>query len=78
MKYPHTTLKVGEPTSCEVTLKNNTNEIPRMLIADIAVPPGAKVDPGEFEKLIDEGKIDQFSISPRAVTLYLDKLGKSP
>lgn len=47
-----------------------------MVIADLGVPPGFEPDPAAFERLVEKGTVDKYSLTGRQITLYFGRVSQ--
>jgi len=76
VKYDASQVKKDELLRCEVTIACNRppNEVLRMTIVDLGIPPGFQVLTEDFEALVEKGVIQRFTLTGRQVILYFDKI----
>jgi hypothetical protein len=79
IKYDRTELKRNDILQ-EMVIINNTSAKPgETVIIDLGIPPGFDVIADDFEKLVNQQKIERFDLTGRQVIVYLRRLdpGKS-
>lgn len=69
--YDRTRLSTADLLKAKATLKYNGKEPTFQVIVDLGIPPGFKVDAGDFAEMAAAKKIQKFDVTNRQVTLYL-------
>ncbi|HEY1336669.1 MAG TPA: MG2 domain-containing protein [Bryobacteraceae bacterium] len=71
--YSKTEAAVNELIACDVTVSRAAFRGFGMTIAEIGLPPGAEVDRGSLQELVESGKygVDSFEVAPDHVTFYV-------
>ena len=72
--YDREKLKKDETLKAKVTLRYNGKQPTYMVIVDLGLPPGFKVDSTAFEKMVEKKQIEKYSVTSRQVTLYFGGL----
>ncbi len=64
---------VNQAVACDVTISRPAFRGYGMMIAEVGLPPGAEVDRGVLEELIEDGKngVDSYEVAPDHVTFYV-------
>jgi A-macroglobulin receptor binding domain len=75
MKVAYSTLSaaIDDRIECHVTVSRETFRGFGMLIAEVGLPPGAEVDRGILQALVDGWKngVDAYEVAPDHVTFYV-------
>ena len=74
LQYDRTTLKKDDTLTANVRVRYNAPTSTYMVVVDLGIPPGFKVDPGDFAELLGQKKIEKYSLTGRQITLYLGTL----
>ena len=74
--YDRTELKTGDLLKANATLKYTGEVTTYMVIVDLGLPPGFRLDPTAFEQMVAKGVIEKFTATSRQVTLYFGGLKK--
>lgn len=69
--YDRTRLAKNDVIRATATVHYREKRPTFMVIVDLGIPPGFSVDPGDFEELVGEGKIQRYALTARQITLYL-------
>ena len=71
--YNALTAAVNDPVACDVVISRPSFRGYGMMIATVGLPPGAEVDRGLLEDLINDGKsgVDSYEVEPDHVTFYV-------
>jgi uncharacterized protein YfaS (alpha-2-macroglobulin family) len=69
--YDRLEAKVGDAVTCTVKVEADAF----MVIAEVSIPPGFTVDPGDLDDLVRRKVVDKYAQTGRALTFYLP--GKS-
>jgi len=71
--YSALTASVSESIVCDVVISRPSFRGYGMMIATVGLPPGAEVDRGVLESLIEDGKngVDSYEVGPDHVTFYV-------
>ena len=72
--YDKTTLKVNDIVTATATVKNLTDAKLDMVMLDLGVPPGFKVNAAKLEEAVKAGLILKYELPGQQVTIYLEKL----
>lgn len=64
---------VNDPLWCDAVISRPAFRGYGMMIANIGLPPGAEVDRGVLEEIVDDGKngVDAYEVAPDHVTFYV-------
>jgi hypothetical protein len=64
---------VNDPVACDVVISRPSFRGYGMMIAEVGLPPGAEVDRGVLEDLINDGKngVNSYEVEPDHVTFYV-------
>jgi hypothetical protein len=73
VRYSTLAAKVNGPVECHVAISRPSFRGYGMMIAEVGLPPGAEVDRGVLEELIDDWKngVDSYEVAPDHVTFYV-------
>ncbi|NUN50127.1 MAG: hypothetical protein HUU15_14970 [Candidatus Brocadiae bacterium] len=71
--WDRTELDLHETLHATATMRSRGPET-FMVILDLPVPPGFSPEPAEFERLVEAGTIDRFSITGTQITVYLGRV----
>ena len=74
VEYDKTTLEKNDVATANVTVQNNTKDTADMVIVDLGIPPGFKVETEDLDKMVQDNVITKYSIAARQVILYFDKI----
>jgi hypothetical protein len=71
--YSALTAAMNDTVACDVAISRPAFRGYGMMIAAVGLPPGAEVDRGVLENLIDNGKsgVDSYEVAPDHVTFYV-------
>lgn len=69
--YDRTELTTADRLKARVTLRNNSKEPSRMVMVDLGVPPGFTADAADFDALVQQKRIDKYSLTARQIILYV-------
>ncbi|HEQ60090.1 MAG TPA: hypothetical protein ENN74_00615, partial [Firmicutes bacterium] len=72
--YDRTELQKDDTVTCKVEVQNNQPMIANMVMVDVGIPPGFKVESEELEAYVARRAIEKYNITGRQLTLYLEKL----
>jgi hypothetical protein len=72
--YDRTDLAVNDTVTATAAVLNRTNQAAPMVILDLPIPAGFALATGDLDKLVTEGKIDRYQLTPRSVIVYLRTL----
>jgi hypothetical protein len=73
VRYNTLTAAINDPVICDVTISRPSFRGYGMMIAEVGLPPGAEVDRGVLEDLIDDPNngVDSYEVEPDHVTFYV-------
>ena len=74
--YDRTELNVDQTVAATVTATNNMEKAAPMVMLDLPIPGGFAAVSEDFDKLVQQGQIAKYEITPRQVLVYL--LGLQP
>ncbi len=69
--YDRTELTTADKLHAVATLRYRGQTPTYMVIVDLGIPPGFAPDPAEFDKMVEQKKIDKYTLTARQITLYL-------
>ena len=69
--YDRTQLSVDDILQCTVEIRRNGATPVNMAIIDLGVPPGFKVDPSAFRKLVKSGVLAKYELTGNQCILYV-------
>lgn len=69
--YDRTELTTADKLNAVATLRYRGQVATYMVIVDLGIPPGFAPNPAEFDKMVQEKRIDKYTITARQITLYL-------
>ncbi len=72
--YDKKSLEKDDLITARVSVTNTKPAAANMVIIDLGIPPGFEVIASDFEKMVDQKKIQKFSLTPRQIIVYLDKI----
>jgi uncharacterized protein YfaS (alpha-2-macroglobulin family) len=75
VSYDRTTLAKDDILTATARVANLQPLTANMVVLDLGVPPGFEVLAEDFQKLVDKGAIEKFTVAARQVIVYLEKLG---
>ncbi len=68
-------LRLNQKLVQKVVVSNLTGSTLKMVVVDVGLPPGFKLDTSELESYKQEGNISGYDYTGRQVILYIDELG---
>ncbi|MBA2116155.1 hypothetical protein [Bremerella alba] len=74
LDYDRTKLFVNEAIAATATVANQVDSSAPMVMLNLPVPAGFTVETGDFARLLDNGQIEKYQITPRAIIVYLRNL----
>lgn len=72
--YDRTRLTVDETVTAVAKIVNRRDEPAPMVIVDLPIPGGCTLERGELDKLVGDGKIAWYQLTPRQAIVYLRSL----
>ncbi len=72
--YDRENVVVGESIVTRATVTNQMPAVAPMVMLDLPIPPGFRVDAGEWDAMVQSGRIDRYQLTPRQVIVYLRRL----
>ncbi len=69
--YDRSNLQVNESVTATAKVTNNMDVVAPMVILDLPIPAGFKIDTAELSRLQTAGKIAKFQINARSAVVYL-------
>jgi A-macroglobulin TED domain/Alpha-2-macroglobulin family/MG2 domain/A-macroglobulin receptor binding domain/Macroglobulin domain MG3/Alpha-2-macroglobulin bait region domain len=72
--YDRTDLIVGDSATATATIVNNMSNTAPMVILDLPIPAGFRIDPIALDQLVQAGTIAKYQINPRSAVVYLRSL----
>ena len=76
VEYDRTELERNETVTCKVTAHNNTPRRAEMVILDVGIPPGFRVESHALDDAVKAEKIAKYTVTGRQVTIYLRYLNQ--
>ncbi len=70
VSYDRTKLAKNDVLTANVSLAYRGERPTFMIVLDLGIPPGFAVDPKPFERMVEEKRIDKFSLTAKQITLY--------
>ncbi len=74
LKYDRTQLETNDIVTVTATVRNNRPGAARMVVVDLGLPPGFTLKPQKLEKMVENGRIEKFSVTGRQIIVYLREL----
>jgi uncharacterized protein YfaS (alpha-2-macroglobulin family) len=74
LAYDNTRIAVNDHVTAEATIVNNTAGTLPMVMVDLPIPGGFRIEPGELQELQGSGQIARYEITDRQAILYLREL----
>lgn len=72
--YDRTYLRTDDVINATASMTYNGAQSTFMVVLELGIPPGFKVNVGDFAEYLGGGKIDKFELTPRHVILYLGQV----
>ncbi|QDU97461.1 alpha-2-macroglobulin family protein [Lignipirellula cremea] len=72
--YDRTRMQVDERTTVTATIVNRQERTAPMVILDLPIPGGFRIEPEELDELVGSGLIAKYQITPRQAIVYLRQL----
>jgi len=69
--YDRERLAVDDHVDATAVVVNNMDAAAPMVIVDLPIPGGFKIEAGDLQKLVDDGKIARYQITARKAIVYL-------
>jgi uncharacterized protein YfaS (alpha-2-macroglobulin family) len=69
--YDKTTVAVNENIRCDVRMTYSGAQATFMVIVTAGIPPGFGVEEGDLQKLVEQKRIEKYSLTGRQVQIYL-------
>jgi uncharacterized protein YfaS (alpha-2-macroglobulin family) len=69
--YDRTEVAVGETIKAKATVSNGAAKAVSMVMLELPVPAGFALVADDLDKLVNEGRIDKFQLTPRGAVVYL-------
>jgi type II secretory pathway pseudopilin PulG len=74
VRYGKLELTVGDTIPVDVTVTNNTSAVLPMVVADLPIPAGFRLDGDDLARLVRSRNIAKYEVTPRSVIVYLRRL----
>ena len=74
VKYDRTRLSKDDIVTSTVTIRNNRPGTAHMIIVDLGLPPGFDLLTEDLNRMVEDGKIEKFSLAGRQIIVYMDQL----
>ncbi|MBZ0255949.1 hypothetical protein K8I31_07800, partial [bacterium] len=74
VEYDRTELRRNDRVTCQVTAKNNSPQRADMVMIDVGVPPGFRVERPDLDAYVDKGVIEKFTIMSRQLLIYIESM----
>jgi uncharacterized protein YfaS (alpha-2-macroglobulin family) len=74
LNYDRTELATDDIISVSATVTNNQPHRARMVIVDLALPPGFTLIPDRLNQLVQAGTIEKYSLAGRGIIIYLREI----
>jgi uncharacterized protein YfaS (alpha-2-macroglobulin family) len=74
VEYDRANLRRNDTVTCQVTAKNTTPNRAEMVMIDVGVPPGFRVEQPALDDYVKKGVIEKFTIMSRQVLIYLESM----
>ena len=74
VEYDRTQLRRNDRVTCQVTAKNNTPQRAEMVMIDVGVPPGFRVERPDLDAYVNKGVIEKFTIMSRQLLIYIESM----
>jgi hypothetical protein len=72
--YDKTTLEVDDIVTATVTITNNTEDIARMVLVDIGMPPGFDLIPDMLTEAVSDRILQRYELAGRQLILYVERV----
>ena len=69
--YSDESLRVDDLLTVNTTVTNNTESTAPMVIADLPIPAGFRLEGDDFDQLVQAGTIAKYQVTARSVIVYL-------
>lgn len=74
VKYDRSELRRNDTVTCNVTAINKRNQRAEMVMIDVGVPPGFRVERSAMDDLLEKETIAKYTIMPRQLLIYLESM----
>ncbi len=74
VEYDRTQLRRNDRVTCQVTANNNRMERADMVMIDVGVPPGFRVERPDLDAYVEKGVIEKFTIMSRQLLIYIESM----
>ncbi len=74
LNYDRTELKTSDILNVAATIRNNRPGTAKMVIVDLAIPPGFTLIEDQLRKLVENGTIEKYSTTARQIIVYLREI----
>src|SRR5262249_49113758 len=71
VKYDRDTLTTADTLSVTATATNRSAVTAPMVMLDLPIPPGFRVETDDFDKLLGQGIIARYQLTPTQIIIYL-------
>jgi hypothetical protein len=71
VEYDRKELSTKDVLKATARVKHNGEQVARLAMLELGLPPGFSVDSGELAALVEAKKIDRYSVTGRQIILYL-------
>ena len=72
--YDRTQLATDDILTATVMVVNNDPRAAEMVVIDLGVPPGFEVQTDDWAAMVEDGKIDKYTVAARQIIVYLERL----
>ena len=74
VEYDRSTLQTNDWVTCKVSAQNQRNARTEMVMIDVGIPPGFRVEAAELDDYVEEGRIAKYTIMSRQLLIYLESM----
>ncbi len=74
IEYDKTELAVDDIVTANVTIANQTPGRMGMVLVDLGIPPGFKVQPGDLAELVGSKVIQKYTLTGRQIIVYIEEM----
>ena len=74
IEYNRTELTVGDSVTARATVTNNAASVAPMVILDLPIPAGFRIDPATLDQMTTRDAIAKYQVNARSAVVYLRKL----
>lgn len=74
VEYDRTELSVNDMVTCNVTAGNNRSQRAEMVMIDVGIPPGFRVEQSVLDDYVAADVIEKYTVMNRQLLIYLESL----